>query len=91
VAIVVGSMISLVYYLRVVAAMWMGPFEVRLPTGRLVRPVAGWSPEADARAQPEVTVVAMTMSALIIAIGIWPEPLFQAAEMVGTSLSTFVG
>ena len=91
VAIVVGSMISLVYYLRVVAAMWMGPFEVRLPTGRLARPVAGWSPEADARAQPEVTVVAVTMSALIIAIGIWPEPLFQAAEMVGTSLSTFVG
>jgi hypothetical protein len=38
-----------------------------------------------------VTVVAVTMSALIIAIGIWPEPLFQAAEMVGTSLSTFVG
>ena len=32
VVIVVGSMISLVYYLRVIAVMWMGRFEVELPT-----------------------------------------------------------
>src|SRR5881398_2436863 len=30
--IVVGSMISLVYYLRVIAVMWMGPVDVELPT-----------------------------------------------------------
>ena len=30
--IVVGSMISLVYYLRVVAVMWMGPIDIELPT-----------------------------------------------------------
>ena len=59
VLIVVGSMISLAYYLRVVAVMWMGGVEVELPTGRKVRPVGGWSPEADARAQPEVTAVAV--------------------------------
>ncbi len=32
VIIVVGSMLSLVYYLRVIAVMWMGPLEVELPT-----------------------------------------------------------
>ena len=56
IAIVIGSVISLAYYLRVIAVMWMGRYEVELPTvpPRRVRPVAGWSPEADARAQPEV-------------------------------------
>jgi NADH-quinone oxidoreductase subunit N len=91
VAIVVGSMLSLVYYLRVIATMWMGPTEVRLPTGRIARPAAGWSPEADPRAQPEVTAVAVLMAALILAIGIYPEPLFALASEVGTSLSSFVG
>ena len=38
VMIVVGSMISLAYYLRVIAVMWMGGVEVELPTGRKVRP-----------------------------------------------------
>ena len=31
VAIVIGSVISLAYYLRVVAVMWMGAYEVELP------------------------------------------------------------
>ena len=56
IVIVVGSVISLAYYLRVVAVMWMGRVEVELPTipPRQVKPVSGWSPEADLRAQPEV-------------------------------------
>ena len=58
VMIVIGSMISLGYYLRVVAVMWMTPSTWRCRTvpPRRVKPVAGWSPEADARAQPEVAV-----------------------------------
>jgi len=90
VAIVVGSMISLVYYLRVVAAMWMGPIEVRVPGGRRLARAAGWSPEADARAQPEVVGVALLMAALTIATGVFPEPLFDLVRDVGTSLSSFV-
>lgn len=88
VAIVVGSMISLVYYLRVVAVMWMGPYEIRLPspTGRRARPVAGWSPEADARAQPEVVAVAVLTAAATIFFGIFPSPLTEAATAAGTSL-----
>src|SRR5680860_1372411 len=79
VTIVVGSMISLVYYLRVIAVMWMGSFEISLPTipPRRVRPVGGWSPEADARAQPEVAAVAILAAAATIVFGIVPSPLFD--------------
>jgi NADH-quinone oxidoreductase subunit N len=87
--IVVGSVISLAYYLRVIAVMWMGRYEVEWPTmpRRRVKPVAGWSPEAQARAQPEVALVAILFAAATIVFGIWPDPLFDAARDVGTALS----
>ena len=90
VIIVVGSMISLVYYLRVVAVMWMGPVEVEVPSTppRRLKPVGGWSPEADARAQPEVTFVAVAAAIATVFFGIYPQPLFNVAHAVGTSLST---
>jgi NADH-quinone oxidoreductase subunit N len=86
--IVVGSVISMAYYLRVVAVMWMGRFEIELPSlpRRRVRPVSGWSPEADLRAQPEVATIAIAFAVLTIAIGLWPDPLFDAARDVGTSI-----
>jgi NADH-quinone oxidoreductase subunit N len=86
--IVIGSMISLGYYLRVIAVMWMGQLEVDLPTRprRSVKPVAGWSPEADARAQPEAALIALVAAAAIIFFGIWPDPLFQVARDVGSAL-----
>jgi NADH-quinone oxidoreductase subunit N len=86
--IVVGSMISLGYYLRVIAVMWMGQVEVDLPTTppRRAKPVAGWSPEADARAQPEAALIALLAAAAIIFFGIWPDPLFDIARDVGTAL-----
>jgi len=89
VMIVVGSMISLVYYLRVIAVMWMGAFEISLPTipPRRVRPVGGWSPEADARAQPEVATVAILAAAATIVFGIVPSPMFDLARDVGSSFS----
>jgi NADH-quinone oxidoreductase subunit N len=89
IVIVAGSVISLVYYLRVIAVMWMGRVEVELPTlpPRHVKPVGGWSPEADARAQPEVLLVALLAAAATILFGIWPDPLFDAARDMGTSLS----
>jgi NADH-quinone oxidoreductase subunit N len=89
IVIVVGSVISLAYYLRVVAVMWMGRYEVewpRLPPRR-VKPVSGWSPEAEARAQPEVAVIAVLFAAATIVFGIWPDPLFDAARDMGTALS----
>ena len=51
IVLVVGSMISLGYYLRVLATMWMRPAETRLapgaPAGGGLAPIAGASPEAD--------------------------------------------
>lgn len=92
IVIVVGSMLSLVYYLRVIAVMWMGRFEVSLPSvpGRHLKSVAGWSPEADASAQPEVVFVAVLAAAATIFFGIVPSPLFHLAHDVGTSISALL-
>ena len=90
VVIVVGSMLSLAYYLRVVATMWMGRVEVELPSGRKVRPVGGWSPEADARAQPEVAAVALICAAATVFFGLFPSPLFDLAQDVASSFSHLV-
>jgi NADH-quinone oxidoreductase subunit N len=89
IAIVVGSILSLAYYLRVIAAMWMGRFEIEMPSvpPRRVKPVSGWSHEADTRAQPEVAAVAIVCAAATILFGLWPDPLFDAARDVGTALS----
>ena len=48
--------------------------------------VAGWSPEADARAQPEVVAVAVLAAAATIFFGIVPQPLFDVARDVGSAL-----
>ncbi|MEA2402337.1 MAG: NADH-quinone oxidoreductase subunit [Thermoleophilaceae bacterium] len=89
VVIVVGAVVSFGYYLRVVAVMWMAGHEVVLPTipPRQVKPVSGWSPEADLRAQPEIAAIAIAFAAATILFGIWPDPLFDAARDIGTSLS----
>jgi NADH-quinone oxidoreductase subunit N len=89
IVIVVGAVVSFGYYLRVVATMWMGGQEVELPTvpPRHVRPVSGWSPEADLRAQPEVAIIAVAAAAATILFGLWPDPLFDAAREMSTSLS----
>jgi NADH-quinone oxidoreductase subunit N len=89
IVIVLGAVVSFAYYLRVIAVMWMGGYEVELPTvpPRTVKPVSGWSPEADLRAQPEVAVIATLFSAATILFGVWPDPLFDAARDVGTAIS----
>ncbi|MBA3300783.1 MAG: NADH-quinone oxidoreductase subunit N [Thermoleophilaceae bacterium] len=88
IAIVVGSMLSLAYYLRVVAVMWMGRFEIELPAmpPRPARAVGGGSPEGEAKAQPEVASVAILCAFGTLALGIIPSPLFDLARDVGTSL-----
>jgi NADH-quinone oxidoreductase subunit N len=49
IVLVIGSMISLGYYLRVVAAMWMGSAATVpvAPAGATLAPIAGGSQEAD--------------------------------------------
>src|SRR4051794_25855950 len=91
--IVIGSVISLGYYLKVVAAVWLGPttVSVRPADGRPIQRLAragGWSPEAEGRAQPEVLAVAVIMGAAVIVFGIVPSPLLNAAGEVGTALQS---
>jgi NADH-quinone oxidoreductase subunit N len=95
VVIVVGSMISLGYYLRVVAAMWMRPAaEAPAPppaAGVAPRPaIAGGSPEADppprAGRQLEVTLMAVACGGASIFFGILPSPLFDLVRSAGSAL-----
>jgi NADH-quinone oxidoreductase subunit N len=100
VAIVVGSAISLAYYLRVVAAVWMrSPSEAvalrpgRVPGGRPA--LAGGSQEADAEPaprhrQPELVFVAVVCALATIFLGVYPEPVFDIARDAGAALTSLV-
>jgi NADH-quinone oxidoreductase subunit N len=101
VAIVIGSAISLVYYLRVIAAVWMRAPTEPAPAPALAGPggrpaIAGGSQEADVAPaphrlrQPEVLVVAVVCAAATIAFGIYPDPLFDIARDAGAALTGLV-
>jgi NADH-quinone oxidoreductase subunit N len=87
VVIVVGSMVSLAYYLRVVAAVWMRPApEPKRVRARVAPVMAGGSPEADAglsrRLGPtiEAEAIAVVTAAAVIGFGILPSPLLDLAS-----------
>ena len=85
--IAVGTMISLAYYLRVVAAMWM-----RTDSEPAVTPaIAGASPEADpidpdASRRIYLVAPALLAAAATIFFGIIPQPLVEFAQHAGASL-----
>jgi NADH-quinone oxidoreductase subunit N len=86
--IAVGTMISLAYYLRVVAAMWMGSREKRAGGAPVI---AGASPEADP-IDPEagrriyLVAPALLAAAAVVFFGVIPQPLVEFAEHAGASL-----
>jgi NADH-quinone oxidoreductase subunit N len=90
IVIVVGSMISLGYYLRVIAAMWMREApEPSAATGAGgARPaMAGAAPEADGGGvHLEVAFLAVLFGAASIALGIVPGPLFRLVGHAGRAL-----
>jgi NADH-quinone oxidoreductase subunit N len=98
VAIVVGSAISLAYYLRVVAAVWMrAPDERPAVVAPAPRPaIAGGSPEAYVasmsveveseprrRGQPEVVGLGVLCAAASVFFGVFPSPLLDVAQDAG--------
>jgi NADH-quinone oxidoreductase subunit N len=98
VAIVIGTMVSLAYYLRVVAAVWMWPERRAAPppaeAGRIPA-IAGGSPEADAVPRGASRCMLIVGSALLcgaatIAFGIAPSPLIDWASHAAGSLSPTV-
>jgi NADH-quinone oxidoreductase subunit N len=86
--IAVGTMISLAYYLRVVAAMWMRVGGEEAPVGAAI---AGAAPEADP-IDPEagrrlyLLAPALLAAAATVFFGILPQPLVELAEHAGASL-----
>jgi NADH-quinone oxidoreductase subunit N len=92
VMIVVGSMISLGYYLRVIAAMWMrdAPGTVALTaSGRPL--IAGGSEEAPTDGRHlEVVLVALALGIATVFFGIVPQPLYELAQHAAGSLTGFL-
>jgi len=103
VVLVVGSMISLAYYLRVIAAMWMrdapATRAVPTPSGGAIsmtgRPaLAGGSEQADMLDDAprgrhlEVHVLAALFAIATIALGIVPQPLFELVHDAGASVGS---
>jgi NADH-quinone oxidoreductase subunit N len=85
--IAVGTMISLAYYLRVVAAMWMRPGGE--PAGAPA--IAGASPEADpidpeAGRRAHLVAPALLAAAGAVFFGVIPQPLVDFAQHAGASL-----
>jgi NADH-quinone oxidoreductase subunit N len=86
--IAVGTMISLAYYLRVVAAMWMRPGS---EAATATPAIAGASPEADpidpdASRRIHLVAPALLAAAAVVFFGVIPEPLVKFAEHAGASL-----
>ncbi len=96
VLIVVGSMISLAYYLRVVAAIWMRPAPRPAPA------IAGGSPAAGARpgralsGAPSGGRCWLVLGAMLIAagatifFGVIPSPLVDFAQHAGDALAAML-
>jgi NADH-quinone oxidoreductase subunit N len=85
--IAIGTMISLAYYLRVVAAMWMRPEGAP----GAAPAIAGASPEADpvdpeAGRRPYLVAPALLAATATVFFGVIPQPLVDFASHAGASL-----
>jgi NADH-quinone oxidoreductase subunit N len=90
--IAVGTMVSLAYYLRVVATMWMRPGAVAVAE---TPAIAGGSPEADpidpdAGRRLYLVGPAVLAAAATVFFGIIPQPMVELAEHAGASLAPFL-
>jgi len=84
--IAIGTMISLAYYLPVVAAMWMGGRE----PSPAAPAIAGASPEADpldpdAGRRPSLVLPAALAAAAVVFFGVIPQPLVDFAEQASAA------
>jgi NADH-quinone oxidoreductase subunit N len=103
VAIAIGTMVSLAYYLRVIAYVWMQPAEAPEPDAPGPLPaMAGGSPETDGvRGQRGQTpdgrrckvIIGFTVlaTAATVFFGVVPAPLTNFAESAGEALAASVG
>ena len=99
VMIAIGTMISLGYYLRVVAALWMSPAgeaegDAAIDTASLPPQIAGAQadPFEDPGADRRWYLVAPALIAMAAALffGVIPQPLVDFAQHAGDALSVWV-
>jgi len=91
VVIVLGSMVSLAYYLRVLAAVWMRPEPAAAPAKQETMPaIAGGSPEAGVPKGASrcglVVGAGILCAAATVFFGVIPSPLVDWASAAGASL-----
>ncbi|MFT3863936.1 MAG: NADH-quinone oxidoreductase subunit N [Solirubrobacterales bacterium] len=89
--IAVGTMISLAYYLRVVAAMWMSGEETVTEGPGATPVIAGAAPEADpidptAGTRWYLVGPAILAAAITVFLGVIPQPLVEFASHAGAAL-----
>ncbi|CAN5528313.1 NADH-quinone oxidoreductase subunit N [soil metagenome] len=90
VAIVIGTMVSMAYYLRLLAAVWRNP----PPAPGAMPAMAGGAPEAGgvkgaSRCAPVVGSGVLCAAATVF-FGVIPSPLVDWASAAGESLGTFL-
>ena len=86
VMIAIGTMISLVYYMRVVAMVWMAPASdasLQVPAGE---------PGVDLESSRRWYLIlpAVLGSAAVVFFGIIPQPLVEFAQHAGNALSAYI-
>jgi NADH-quinone oxidoreductase subunit N len=99
VIIVIGAMVSLAYYLRVIAAVWMRPEPTEEPPAAeagAMPAIAGASPEADAIDCPPgpgwwlVVCGGLLCATATVVFGVAPSPLIDWASHAASSLATTI-
>lgn len=99
VMIAIGTMISLAYYLRVVATVWMSPEAGTSPEAEI--DTAGLPPafsgdavdefsDPDAAKRWYLIVPAMVAAAATIFFGVIPQPLVEFAQHAGDAIATYL-
>src|SRR5215204_4742203 len=89
VAIVIGTMVSLAYYLRVVAAVWMRP-EPGAGPAEPMPAIAGGSPDTDVRGASRCGLIvgsALLCGTATVVFGVAPSPLIDWASHAAGSLT----
>ncbi len=101
IAIVIGTMISLVYYLRVVATIWLSEETAEATAGdeEAMPAMAGGSPEANddvaTAGMPSPSAIQFALPAAVFGLatlffGIIPQPLVEVAEHAASWVTAFL-
>ena len=87
-------MISLAYYLRVVAAVWMRPAPEAPARPAGMPAMAGGSPEADEEGRVRCLAILVPMAiaaGATVFFGVIPSPLVDWASNAGAAIAPFLG